>query len=58
MEAIVTVLVISLAVAAVALMYSLLRAEKTKPSSTADNRSSLRLQTSKLSLKRLHLFKG
>jgi hypothetical protein len=55
MEAIVAVFVISLVVASVALMYSLLTAEKTKPSSTTGSRSSLRL--SKLSLKRLHMFK-
>ena len=56
MEAIVTVFVISLVVAAVTLMYSLLTAEKTKSSSTTGSRSPSRL--SKLSLKRLHMFKS
>ena len=54
MEAIVAVFVISLVVASVALMYSLLAAEKTKLS-TNGNQRSLRL---KLGLKRLHLFKS
>jgi hypothetical protein len=56
MEAIVAVFVISLVVAAVALTYSLLTAEKTKSTSTTGSRSSLRL--SKSSLKRLNLFKS
>jgi len=56
METIVAVFVISLVVASVALMYSLLAAEKTKSSSTNGNKKSLHL--SKLNLKRLHLFKG
>ena len=55
MEAIVAVFIISLVVASVALMYSLLTAEKTKSTSTTNNKRSLRL--SKLSLKRLHMFK-
>jgi hypothetical protein len=55
MEAIVAVFVTSLVVASVALMYSLLSAEKTKSSSTNGNQRSLPF---KLSLKRLHLFKG
>jgi hypothetical protein len=56
MEAIVAVFVISLVVASLALLYSLLRAEKTKPSPTTGNQRTLRL--SKLNLKRLHLFKS
>lgn len=55
MEAIVTVFVISLVVASVALIYSLLAAEKTKPSSTTGGRSSLRL--SKISFNRLRMYK-
>ncbi len=56
MQAIVAVFVISLIVASVPLMYSLLAAEKTKSSSTTGNRRSSRI--SKMGLKRLNLFKS